>query len=110
MSVFEENEEILRRIVDGGNNLEPPRPVDFAHVFTDQASATRFAEAVRVEGFEVRIEKINDETDFGADPWDVTASRMMIPTCETITTTEVQLDTLAQSYGGRADGWGFLNI
>jgi hypothetical protein len=71
----------------------------------DNTSAQEFAEASSGEGFEVKIWEINHETH----PWNVTASRVMIPTCENITQTEEHLSALAHRYGGRPDGWGFFS-
>ena len=59
-----------------------------------------------MEGFATTIKEVERESD----PWDVTASEKMTPTCETITDTEKRLDALARSYQGRADGWGFFDI
>ena len=56
------------------------------------------------EGFSTTVEEVEREED----PWDVTASREVIPTCATITDTEERLGALARSHQGRADGWGFF--
>lgn len=106
MSLFEENAAILRNMEADGSDLGPPRPIDFSHVFPDQASANAFARAAEQEGFSTTVEKVEREED----PWDATASKDMIPNCENITNTEERLHVLAQTYRGRADGWGFFRI
>lgn len=106
MSLFEENAEILRNMEADGSDLGPARPIDFSHVFPDEASAHAFAQDVEREGFSTTVE----ETQREEDPWDVTASKEMAPTCENITDTEERLHVLAQMHRGRADGWGFFRV
>lgn len=103
MSLFEENAAILRDMEADGSDLGPSRLIDFSHVFPDQTSADAFAQAAKREGFATLVEKVERE-----DQWDVTASKDMIPNCKNITDTEERLHALAQTYQGRADGWGFF--
>ncbi|RYE58256.1 MAG: hypothetical protein EOP18_01470 [Rhizobiaceae bacterium] len=49
-----------------------------------------------------------EEVEREENPWDVTVSRALTPTCENITSIEEHLDAVARSYQGRADGWGFF--
>lgn len=103
MSLFDENAAILRK---DGRDLAPPRSIDFSHVFPDRASADAFAREAEKEGFAAAVEEIDREED----PWDVTASKEMTPTCGNITDTEKRLDALARSHQGRSDGWGLFNM
>lgn len=104
MSLFDENAEVLRELASRGSELGTPRLVDFSHVFPDLSSAQGFAEESGRKGFKVKVEEI----DHAAHLWDVTASKIMMPTCENITQAEEQLAALAQRYGGSSDGWGFF--
>ncbi|MBB4100934.1 ribonuclease E inhibitor RraB [Sphingomonas kyeonggiensis] len=104
MSLFEENAAILRNMGADGSDLGPSRAIDFSYVFPDRAAADAFAQAANREGFAAVVEKVEREED----PWDVTASKDMVPTCENITDTEERLQTLARTYRGRTDGWGFF--
>jgi len=104
MSLYEENAAILRNMEAKGSDLGSSRVVDFSHVFPDRASAQGFARAAEDAGFSATVYEI----ERGDDPWDVTASREMFPTCENITDAEEYLDGLARAYQGRADGWGFF--
>lgn len=105
MSLFEENAAILQKMASDGKDLTSPRSVDFCHVFPDKMSADSFAQAANAEGFSVVVDEIECETN----PWDVTASKRMTPSCKVITDIEESLDRLAQSHKGRADGWGFFD-
>lgn len=112
MSLFEKNAEVLRWIARDGSDLGPPRSVDFSHLFPDQASAEAFAREAEREGFNTMIQNLRDEPEEEEpleDPWDVTASKVMVPSCENITETEERLSALAQTHGGRSDGWGFFH-
>jgi hypothetical protein len=104
MSLFDENAAILQEMEADGSDLGQSRPIDFSHVFPDLATADAFAQAAKREGFSTLVEEVEREED----PWDVTASKDMIPNCENITRNEERLHALAQTYQGRADGWGFV--
>jgi hypothetical protein len=106
MSLFDENAGILRGMANDGSDLGPSRRVDFAHVFPDLASAEAFAATAAHDGFETAVEKVDRDND----PWDVIASKDMVPSAENITMTEERLDGLARARGGMSDGWGFLRV
>lgn len=106
MSLFEENAAVLRNLEANGSYLGSPRSVDFSHVFPDRTSAEAFALEADREGFVASVEQVERPEN----PWDVTASKEMIPTCENITDKEEHLDAMARSHGGRADGWGFFRV
>jgi len=110
MTLFEENAEILRNIAETGCSLTDPRAVDFAHVFYKLAGAEAFAANMIQRGFQAKVNGLRpdeDEIERKVLEWDVIVSKVMIPTCEAITSTEEELSALAQPYGGRPDGWGF---
>ena len=109
MTLLEENAEILAGLQADGNDLGPSRPIDFSHVFPDQASAEGFAALAQREGFQTEI-FLEDEflEDRHGCPWDVTATKEMEPSADKITAWEERLDKLAQAHGGRPDGWGFF--
>lgn len=105
----DENGNVLRLMVAHGDDLSRARVVDFGHLLPDEASARQMAAAAARLGFTVQVERFDDdeaEPDQPAGAWDVTCSREMVPTHAGITSTERQLDALARSFGGRADGWG----
>lgn len=106
MSLFEENVEILKSMEDNGSDLAPSRRVDFNNVFPSRASAESFASAAMNAGFDTAVE----EVDRSEDPWDVTASKEMVPSAENVTAAEERLDVLAQASDGRSDGWGFMRV
>lgn len=107
----DENGNVLRLMAAHGDDLTRARVVDFGHLLPDEASARRMAAAAEQLGFAVQVERIEDDDDEPvavqlSGAWDVTCSQEMVPTHPGITSTERQLDALARSFGGRADGWG----
>ncbi len=106
MSLFEENAEILKSMKEDGSDLAPLRRVDFSQVFPSRASAESFASAAMEAGFDTAVE----EVDRSEDPWDVTASKEMVPSAENVTAAEEKLGALAQASDGRSDGWGFMRV
>lgn len=113
MSLLKENAAILQRIESEGRDLGPVRPIDFAHLFPDQASAEAFVKEADLRGFSTKIIHPEADGEWSNDSelkWDVTASKEMSPTCENITDIEELLGAMARLHGGRADGWGFPNV
>lgn len=106
MSLFEENAAILQKMASDGKDLTSLRSVDFCHVFPDKIAAAAFAQEANAQGFSIVVSEVERETN----PWDVTASTEMMPSCEAITDIEESLDRLAQSHEGRGDGWGFFGV
>ena len=103
MSLADENAEVLKGIAARGTDLSISRLVDFAHVFFAEAEAVQFKYAAQSEGYQVSIEQ-----DESGALWDVVASFQIVPSVEQVTRIEQELDGLARSFGGQADGWGFL--
>lgn len=105
----DENGNVLRLMAAHGDDLTRARVVDFAHLLPNEAMARQMAAAAARLGFAVQVEPIEDdeaESDQPVGAWDVTCSQEMVPTHAGITAAERQLDALARSFGGRADGWG----
>ena len=84
-------------------DLSIPKLVDFAHVFFSEAEALQFKVAVEEAGHQVPMEK-----DGSGPFWDVIASSKIVPSVDQVTRIEEELDGIAHSFGGQADGWGFL--
>ncbi|MAS08141.1 MAG: hypothetical protein CL534_26090 [Ahrensia sp.] len=104
MSLFEENRRVLENLAENGIDLSIIRPVDFSCIFPNQSAAESFARAAEKEGFSTTINVTENEDN----PWVVTASRAMTPTCENITSAELRLASFANSHAGSSDGWGFF--
>jgi len=102
---LDENGDVLRRMVESGDNLAVARDIDFVIVAPDNASAKKLAEASRSWGFPVEIEH---SRVVPALPWEVRVVHNMIPTHEGITDFEQRLEAEAALVGARNDGWGCL--
>jgi regulator of RNase E activity RraB len=105
MSLLDENTAILVQLEANGSNLGCAKRVDFSHLFPSLAAASSFAAATEAEGFEVAV----DQSHSLEAAYDVTASKVMLPSADAITEAEARLSWLAELHQGRADGWGFFD-
>lgn len=99
----DDNGDVLRRMVAKGDDLTRPRDIDFSALFADQSSAERFAEHFRSLGYKVSAKGDYPKLDL---PWDVLVVRRMPASHEDITNFENLLQSVADRWGGRNDGWG----
>ena len=99
----DENGEVLRRMVDDGDDLERPRPIDFFHVFAEESDAQDFAAAAGALA-DLVVEGPDFDDDDGI--WEVSATRVMAARHAAITALETELSDLAARYRGYSDGWG----
>jgi hypothetical protein len=102
----DENGDVLRRMLAAGDDLSQRRDIDFVVVFPDESAAQTFAGEITSRGHRVEVEQTGTAKNL---PWDVRIVRNMVPTHETITEFEQQLEAEASQYGGRNDGWGCLS-
>jgi len=96
------NGDVLRRMVEGGDKLTVPRDVDFTVVFPDQDAAEGFASHFRELGYRVSVEKTGTAEGLA---WDVSVVRQMVPSHAGITNFEDLLQSVADDFNGRNDGW-----
>jgi hypothetical protein len=99
----DETGDALRRLQADGDNLALARDLDFAIVFADEGSASKFAEHFAKPGNKVSVSSSNCVEDF---PWEVLVVTNMAPSHLGITQFEERLQTVANGLGGRNDGWG----
>jgi hypothetical protein len=90
-----------------GDSLTAARDINFSVIFSDEASAIAFCKVVEAEGFRVRYRFMENGEDL---PWDVTASREMVPVHKDIGATEDYLASVATPLGGENDGWGCFDV
>jgi hypothetical protein len=97
----DENGDVLRAMLEDGDDLTLPREIDFLLVFGEEAAARAFAAAANERpDLVVSIPGVDEE-----GIWQVTASRHMVPRHGDITKLEQELTVLAESFGGYPDGW-----
>jgi NADPH-dependent ferric siderophore reductase len=97
----DENGDVLRAMLEDGDDLTLPREIDFLLVFGDETAARAFAGAANaLPDLIVSIPGVDDE-----GIWQVVASRHMVPRHADITRLEKELTVLAESFGGYPDGW-----
>lgn len=97
----DENGDVLRAMIEDGDDLTIARDIDFHLVFGDEAAAAAFAAAAGMrDDLLVSVPAVDDE-----GIWQVTAGRHMAPLHADITHVEKELTVLAESFGGYPDGW-----
>lgn len=102
----DENAEVLRRMIESGDDLTLPRDIDFFFLFPTFAQAEAFAtEAAALDDVGVGLAAPTDGPET-----EVRVVRHMVPTHAGITVLESELWVMAQSHGGEADGWGCEQI
>ena len=82
----DENGDVFRRMISGGDDITQPRMIDFCHVFPERQQALAFADIVDGRDLEVCISYYAER-----DMWQVTVKRYMIPTHKDVTTLELSL-------------------
>ena len=102
MDLLAENRAVLAQIVSSGGDLTASRKVDFEHVFPDDQTAARFVQLAQSAGYEAEVWHTED------GEWNATARARLISTAQGITDIEIALDQIANTVGGKADGWGFM--
>jgi hypothetical protein len=100
------NGDALRRMEAAGDDLTRPRDVEFTVVFPNENTAKQFADRVCVLGYAASVELTGTVADF---PWDVVVVKHMAPSREDIAAVEDTLQRVADTFGGRNDGWGCLS-
>lgn len=101
----DENGDVLRQMIDDGDDLTLPRDVAFQFVFAQREHAIAFADAARAAGELVVSEPTADD-----DIWEVIATRHMPALHAAITALEAELGALAQAHGGFPDGWSCMAV
>jgi Regulator of ribonuclease activity B len=99
----DDNGDVLRRLEAAGDNLTLPRNVDFTVVFPEESAAERFAEHFREQGYAASVEFAETVKEL---PWDVVVVTYMTPSHQEIGDFETTLQKVADTLGGRNDGWG----
>lgn len=99
----DDNGDVLRRMEAEGDNLSLPRNIDFTVVFPDESAAERFAGHFREQGYAASVEFAETVKEL---PWDVIVVKYMEPSHQGIGDFETALQEVADTLGGRNDGWG----
>jgi hypothetical protein len=103
----DDNGDVLRRMEAKGDDLRQARDIDFTVVFPEEGLAAQFAEHFRGQGYNVSINGDGPAADF---PWDVLVVKHMPPDYEEIRNFETALQEVADTLGGRNDGWGCFTL
>ncbi|SRR6266446_5283217 len=101
----DDNGDVLRRMYSAGDDLTQPRMIDFCFIFPERGRALAFAGLVDDEHSEVCISYYQ-----GRKMWQTVVKHHMVPDHKGITAMEAALAAKAMSVGGKADGWGCMQV
>ncbi|GAB1595290.1 ribonuclease E inhibitor RraB [Lysobacter claricitrinus] len=97
----DENGDVLRAMVEDGDDLTIPRDIDFHLVFGENDASRAFTDAAnRLPDLLVTAPAVDEE-----GIWQVVVTRHMAAKHADITKLEHDLTVLAESFGGYPDGW-----
>lgn len=99
----DENGDVLRRMQANGDDLSKVRGIDFTVVLPNEENAKEFVRKFSALGYTTSLENTACVEDL---PWDVVVVKELVPTHSAITSFELELEAVAQTLGGRNDGWG----
>lgn len=99
----DENGDVLRQMLESGDDLSKPRDIDFTVVVPEEAAARALAAHFASAGYRTKIKKSGVVLE---RPWDVVIIKHMVPDHAEITKFEVVLEQAAAPLNGRNDGWG----
>ncbi len=99
------NGRVLLGMAASGADMAARYHIDFEHVFPDLGAAEAFERKVAGPGRRV---KRSEYEGGGGYYWQVRVVVRMVPTHAGVTRVERELAGIADSCGGRADGWGVL--
>jgi hypothetical protein len=90
---------------EGGDELTQSRIIDFCFVFADREQALMFVRDVDDQTVETCLSWYR-----GKSMWQVIVKHDMVPDHAKITAMESSLTSKAKKVGGKADGWGCMQI
>lgn len=103
---YDADGDAMRRVLSEGSDLTQPMNIDFMIACPDVPSAERIAPLASELGYTAQISV--DEEDNSVTCY---CMRRMLLDYDALIAAQNELDAIAQSHGGYADGWGtFGNI
>ncbi len=108
----DEDGQVLARIAASGMDLSVPTTIEFAIASNDESSSNAIADAFSSSGFKSEVYydegepdyDDNDDPEFGPS-WSVYVLVHCVPSNENVVATQAKLDSIAQKFGGKVDGW-----
>lgn len=101
----DENGAILRQMYEAGDDLSQARLVDFFFIFSRREQALMFAREVDDKRLEICLSWYQSKS-----AWQVVVKCDLVPDHSSITDLETRLASGAKDAGGKADGWGCMQV
>jgi hypothetical protein len=108
----DEDGQVLARIAASGMDLSKPTTIEYAIASNDESSSNAIADALSSSGFRPVVYydegepdyNENDTAEFGPS-WTVYVPVDCTPSYENVVSTQTKLNSIAQQFGGKVDGW-----
>jgi uncharacterized protein (TIGR01619 family) len=97
------NQHVIARLLDSGDSLDKPRPVDHFANFASETDRATFAVAAEAIGFEIVSQREREAEDL---PYSLGMLRTHAVDEDTIDHITFELFELARKHNGEYDGWG----
>jgi regulator of RNase E activity RraB len=91
----------LRRVAADGSDLSRPMSIDFTVAVPDAGAGLEVAVRAGALGYQTAVRQDEESRE-----WTCYCTRIMVPSYEAVVAAQQELDELARSHGGWADGWG----
>jgi regulator of RNase E activity RraB len=103
MNQFPDDEtgDALKQFQQNGFDLTKPLEIDFFIAIPSKVMGEKVAMEVKKLGYEVSVEQDNDTGE-----WTCYCTKRMVPFYNDIIRVEEELNGIAKTYGGYADGFG----
>ena len=101
----DETADALRRLVEYGSDLSKPLEMDFHVSAPTEQAAKEVARLVAPRGFKPSVSQ-DEFPEEGERRWTCTCTTRLVPSYETVSRIERELDVLARPCGAFIDGFG----
>ena len=108
LTLFPENNigEALWKMLAEGDDLTKEREIEFSILFPSEAQALKFGQLLLENNQKLSFCAYPDDKDY---PWEITAYPIIAATFENITAYQDLLESSAQAFKGKYDGWYCVN-
>lgn len=99
------NGDALWQMQQNGDDLSKPREIEFTVIFATEDEALKFGEALLINRQKILLSDNEENKEY---PFEIIVYVYMEATYDEITGYEELLESHAEKFNGRGDGWGCL--
>lgn len=95
------DEQVLIELEKAGSDLSKPHDIELFLFFPTKEAANSAANQIKTKGFDVKV-----QAGAESESWVCYVYKTMVPELQAIQKTSAYLNEIADSLGGKYDGWG----